>query len=199
MSFGKGFLLLSLVALAGCSSIDSRMDPTGALFAAQLTRMTGDYNAAHGTRYPVPQVSLDARGLPDSVVGAADFSHWAIHINPLWVKKAPCLVDQEALAHELAHLFVYYDEYGPPQSALLNTGKGMQLVAMNGPGLADLGEEHGAAWQAKARALGADPCKEGYCYSARPYREYPIACAGTETAVVMDTSSVRSGRPDPGH
>lgn len=198
MHFGKGFLLFCLAALAGCSNVDPRMDPQGALFAAQLTRMTGDYNAAHGTRYPVPQISLDAQGLPDSVVGAADFSHWTIHINPLWVHKDPCLVDQEALAHELAHLFVYYDEYGPPQSALLNTAKGMQLVAMNGPGLADLSEEHGAAWQSKARALGADPCREGYCYSARPYRKYPITCAGTETALALDAASALYGRLDPG-
>lgn len=185
MHFGKGFLLLSLAVLAACTSMDPRVNPTGALFAQQIDRMTGGYNATHGTHYPVPQLSVDAQGLPDSVVGAADFTHWSIHLNPLWVKKDPCLVDREALAHELAHLFVYYDEYGPPQSALLDTGKGMQLVAMNGPGLADLGEEHGAVWQAKARALGADPCKEGYCYSDRPYKRYPIACAGTETALAM--------------
>ena len=196
MHFGKGCLLFCLVLLAGCGSVDPRMDPQGALFTAQLTRMTSDYNALHGTQYPAPRISLDAMGLPSSVVGAADFTHWTVHINPLWVEKDPCLVDREALAHELAHLFVYYDEYGPPQSALLNTGKGMQLVAMNGPGLADVSEEHGAAWQAKARALGADPCKEGYCYSARPYRKYPITCEGTETALAMAKPSTLSGKFD---
>lgn len=176
---------MSLATLAGCSSVGTSLSPDEALYSRQISRMTDDYNAAHGTHYPVPRLSLDAQGLSTSVVGAADFSHWSIHINPLWVKKDPCLVDQEALAHELAHLFVYYDEYGPPQSALLDTGKGMQLVAMNGPGLADLGQEHGAAWQTKAKALGADPCKEGYCYSDRPYKKYPIACAGTQTALAL--------------
>ena len=189
MSFGKGFLLLSMISLAGCSSMDPRLDPTGLVYSRQVSRMTSGYNAAHGTHYPVPQLSLDAMNLPTSVVGAADFSHWTVHINPLWVKKDPCLVDREALAHELAHLFVYYDEYGPPRSALLNTDKGTRLVAMNGPGLQDLSSEHGAAWQAKARALGADPCKEGYCYSARPYKKYPIACAGEETALLRETSA----------
>ena len=156
MHIGKGFLLLSMVTLAGCDSLDPRMDPTGLVYSQQISRMTTDYNAAHGTRYPAPQVSLDAMNLPDSVVGAADFAHWTVHINPLWVKKDPCLVDQEALAHELAHLFIYYDEYGPPQSALLSTPTGAKLVAMNGPGLEDVSEAHGATWQAKARALGAD-------------------------------------------
>ena len=174
------------------------MDPASLLYSRQLGRMTEQYNAAHGTHYPAPQVSVDAMNLPDSVVGAADFTHWSVHLNPLWVKKDPCLVDREALAHELAHLFVDYDEYGAPQSALLSTPTGTKLVAMNGPGLQDLGEEHGSAWQAKARALGADPCNEGYCYSERPYRRYPIRCAGTETALVMDRSSAAPGRPGPG-
>ncbi|HEY1992169.1 MAG TPA: hypothetical protein VGH71_06865 [Gammaproteobacteria bacterium] len=199
MRIGKGFLLLSLLSLAGCTNLDPRLDPTGLVYSQQVSRMTGAYNAAHGTHYPVPQVNIDAMNLADSVVGAADFTHWSLHINPLWVKKDPCLVDREALAHELAHLFVYYDEYGPPQSAMLSTPLGAKLVAMNGPGLADLGEEHGAAWQVKARALGADPCKEGYCYSERPYRKYPITCAGTETAWVMDRSSAAPGRLDRGN
>lgn len=198
MHTGKGLLLLGLLALAGCSNLDPRLDPTGLVYSQQVSRMTEHYNAAHSTHYPVPQVNVDAVALPDSVVGAADFTHWSVHINPLWVKKDPCLVDREALAHELAHLFVYYDEYGPPQSAMLSTSTGAKLVAMNGPGLQDLSTEHGAAWQAKARALGADPCKEGYCHSEKPYKKYPITCAGTETALVMDRSSGVPGRLDPG-
>lgn len=185
MHTGKGFLLLGLLSLAGCYTLDPRVDPTGVLYSQQLSRMTSDYNAQHHTHYPAPQLSLDAMNLPDSVVGAADFTHWTVHINPLWVKKDPCLVDREALAHELAHLFVYYDEYGPPQTAMLSTPSGARLVAMNGPGLQDLSTEHGVDWQAKARALGSDPCKEGYCPSDRPYKRYPISCAGTETALAM--------------
>lgn len=193
MLIGKGFLCLGLVSLAACANVDPRVDLYGLGYTQRVSEMTAHYNATHGTHYPAPQVSLAPIELPDSVVGAADFTRWSVDINPLWVKKDPCLVDREALAHELAHLFVDYDEYGPPRSAMLSTRRGATLVAMNGPGLQDLSEEHGTAWQDKARALGADPCKEGYCHSARPYKRYPIICAGTETALA--SAKPKAGSP----
>lgn len=177
MRSAKGLMILLGVLLAGCAGMDPRTDPTGVLFAQDLQRMTDSYNSEHDTHYPVPRVSLDATGLPASVVGAADYSAWAIHLNPDWVAKDDCLVLREALPHELAHLIVYYDKYGPPKTAELPTPRGMRLVAMNGPGLQDLSDEHGSQWQAVARDLGADPCKEGYCYSPQPYKKFPLRCA----------------------
>lgn len=173
----KGFVVLLGLLLTGCASMDPRADPTGVLFARDLQRLTDGYNREHGTHYPVPKLSLDPIGLSASVVGASDYSTWTIHLNPAWVAKGDCLVAREALPHELAHLIVYYDEYGPPRTAELPTPKGMRLVAMNGPGLQDVSDEHGPEWQVVARELGADPCKEGYCYAARPYKKYPLTCA----------------------
>lgn len=163
--------------LTGCANMDPRADSTGMLFAQDLQQLTDGYNRGHGTHYPVPKLSLDPIGLSASVVGASDYSTWTIHLNPDWVAKDHCLVVREALPHELAHLIVYYDEYGPPKTAELPTPKGMRLVAMNGPGLQDVSDEHGAQWQVVARELGADPCKEGYCYAAKPYKKYPLTCA----------------------
>jgi hypothetical protein len=179
----KGLVVLLGTLLAGCASMDPRVDPTGVLFAQDLQQMTDSYNSEHGTHYPVPHLSLDAIGLPDSVVGAADYSTWTIHLNPIWVQQDHCLVEHEALPHELAHLIFYYHEYGPPKTATLPTRDGMKLVAMNGPGLQDVSEEHGPEWQAVARDLGADPCKEGYCYSDRPYKRYPITCTTDKRAL----------------
>lgn len=157
--------LVFICSLAGCTHFDSRLDPQGILFAQRLTLMTHEYNRVHGTDYPVPQLYVDDMGLPDSAIAASQYSTWSIHLNPAWVKGDACLVVEEALPHELAHLFVYYDEYGPPQTAMLATPEGTKLVAMNGPGLQDVSSEHGPAWQTKARALGAHPCREGYCRS----------------------------------
>ncbi|HEX2667393.1 MAG TPA: hypothetical protein VHP13_03375 [Gammaproteobacteria bacterium] len=173
------FLCLSLAA---CTHMDPRLNPQGVLFAEQLDGMTARYNLAHGTDYPAPQLSLDAMPAQPSVIGTADYSAWTIHINSAWLKRNPCLVQGEALPHELAHLFVYYDKYGPPQTVTLNGRRGPVQVAMNGPGLQDLSEEHGKEWQATARALGADPCREGYCYSAKPYKKYPPDCSGSLAA-----------------
>jgi hypothetical protein len=177
MRAAKGLLVLALGGmLSACASMDPRVDPTGVLFAQELQQMTQSYNQEHGTHYPVPHLTLDPDGLPASVVGAADYSTWTIHLNPVWVQQDHCLVQQEALPHELAHLIFYYDKYGPPETAPLPTRNGIKLVAMNGPGLQDMSDEHGSAWQALARSLGADPCKEGYCYSDRPYKKYPLTC-----------------------
>ena len=162
--------------LAGCSSMDPRLQTQADSFSRQVTQLTDSYNRDHGSHYPVPKVVVDPRGLSQSVIGAAAYSSWTIHLNAEWVEKDVCMVDQEALPHELAHLFVYYDKYGPPQTAMLSTASGPKLVAMNGPGLQDVSEEHGAAWQTMARALGADPCKEGYCPSPRPYKKFPLQC-----------------------
>jgi hypothetical protein len=169
-------------ALTACTNMDPRLSPEGALFVKQAAGLTDAYNRRHGTHYPVPHLSLDAMPGQASVVGTADYSAWTIHINPLWAQKDPCTVRKEALPHELAHLFVYYDQYGPPQTATLFTRDGLKQVAMNGPGLQDSSEEHGPAWQGMARALGADPCREGYCYSAQPYKKYPPDCSGALAA-----------------
>jgi predicted SprT family Zn-dependent metalloprotease len=179
----KGLVLLLGALLTGCASMDTRVDPTGVLFAQDLQHMTDSYNSEHGTHYPVPHLSLDPIGLPDSVVGASDYSTWTIHLNPIWVQQDHCLVQHEALPHELAHLIFYYQKYGPPQIAALPMRNGIKLVAMNGPGLQDVSDEHGREWQQVARDLGADPCKEGYCYSDRPYKKYPLKCAGSQTLV----------------
>ena len=191
----SGWLVLLCGSLSACSNLDPRLDPQGALFTRQVQRMTEDYNRGHGTRYPVPQLAEEEMASLPSVVGAADYSRWTIHINKLWARKDPCIVMQEALAHELAHLFVYYDEFGPPQTAFINTSKGMTLVAMNGPGLQDSTVEHGSEWQAKARQLGADPCREGYCFSERPYKKYPPSCDGS---MMADATSALPGRPAQG-
>jgi hypothetical protein len=181
----KGLVLCVGLLLSGCASMDPRVNPTGVLFAQDLQQLTDSYNREHGSHYPVPKLSVDAIGLPGSVVGASDYSAWTIHLNPEWVAKDHCLVEREALPHELAHLIVYYDKYGPPQNALLPTPTGTRLVAMNGPGLQDLGDEHGARWQTVARDLGADPCKEGYCYAARPYKKYPLTCIPEKRALAV--------------
>jgi hypothetical protein len=176
MRSANGLGVLCLL-LAGCSSMDAHQTTQDAAFNRQLAHLTANYNHSHGTHYPVPLLSMDGSGLGDSVIGAAEYSSWTIHLNPEWVAKDVCMVDQEALPHELAHLFVYYDEYGPPRTATVPTSMGPKLVAMNGPGLQDVSEEHGVAWQKVARDLGADPCKEGYCYSLRPYKRFPLSCA----------------------
>jgi predicted SprT family Zn-dependent metalloprotease len=100
-------------------------------------------------------------------------------------------VQHEALPHELAHLIIYYEKYGPPRTAALPTPNGIKLVAMNGPGLQDVSDEHGQEWQQVARDLGADPCKEGYCYSTKPYKDFPLKCAAEkhELTVVPSASS----------
>jgi len=182
-----GWLMVACcLGLSACSNLDPRLNPAGALFAQRMTHLTETYNQRYGTHYPVPHLSIEDMSSRPTVVSAAEYSAWTVHINRLWVLKDPCTVDHEALAHELAHLFVYYDKYGPPQTALLNTAKGMQLVAMNGPGLLqDSTVEHGPEWQAKARALGADPCREGYCYSAKPYKKYPLSCPATQTELAV--------------
>jgi hypothetical protein len=163
--------------------MDARQTSQAAALNRQAAQLTATYNRSHGTHYPAPSLKIDSQGLGDSIIGAAEYSSWTIHLNPEWVEKDVCMVDQEALPHELAHLFVYYDQYGPPQTAMLPTPQGPKLVAMNGPGLQDMGEEHGSAWQKMARDLGADPCKEGYCYSPRPYKKFPLKCGlGTSSA-----------------
>ena len=175
MRSAKGLGIICLL-LAGCSSMDPHLQTQADSFSRQVARLTAQYNHAHGTDYPVPKLVIDSKGLSESVIGAAAYSSWTIHLNAEWIERDVCMVGREALPHELAHLFVYYDEYGPPQTAMLPTSTGPKLVAMNGPGLQDLGEEHGATWQQVARDLGADPCKEGYCYSAQPYKKFPLHC-----------------------
>jgi hypothetical protein len=175
MRSAKGLLVLCCM-LAGCSSMEPRMQSQANSFSRQVSQLTDSYNLAHGTHYPVPKLQIDSSGMTQSVIGAAAYSSWTIHLNAEWVEKDVCIVNQEALPHELAHLFVYDDKYGPPQTAMLPTPLGLKLVAMNGPGLRDLSEDHGLAWQTKARALGADPCKEGYCYSPLPYKTHPLHC-----------------------
>lgn len=182
MRAAEGLGIMCLL-LAGCSSMDPRLQSQSTAFSHQVTQLTSSYNQSHGTHYPVPRVSLDNRGLGESVIGAAEYTSWTIHLNVEWVERDICMVDQEALPHELAHLFVYYDKYGPPRTAMVPTSSGPKLVPMNGPGLQDVSEEHGAAWQKTARALGADPCKEGYCYSPQPYKKLPLRCGSSASVV----------------
>lgn len=175
MQIANRAVWLCALALAGCTSVDPRLSPEGALFTDRLTALTESYNQAHGTHYPVPKLSLDEMPAQPSIIGEAEFSTWTVHINRRWVQKDPCIVRDEALPHELAHLFIYYNKYGPPQIAYLDSPKGMQLVAMNGPGLQDYSTEHGGDWQAMARSLGANPCAEGYCQAAH-IKRYPLTC-----------------------
>ena len=172
--------LLSAV-LTACADAPAVDRSEEMLIDHEVAQLTVDYNRAHATRYPVPLVRL--RDFPNqpSTVGAADYSRWTIVLNPLWLRRDLCTVYKEAIAHELAHLFVDYDDYGQPRTVLVNTRHGMQFLTLNGPPLLqDSATEHGLAWQEKARALGADPCKEGYCYDPHPYRRFPPTCPDLE-------------------
>src|SRR4051812_48292555 len=123
MRSAKGLGMLCLL-LAGCSSMDPRLQSPTDSFSRQGGQLTDSYNLAHGTHYPVPKLEIDPSGMADSVIGAAAYSSWTIHLNAEWVEKDVCMVDQEALPHELAHLFVYYDKYGPPRNATVPTPLG---------------------------------------------------------------------------
>jgi uncharacterized protein YceK len=172
-------LLLPLALLTGCGSIGSVQDPQEALVIDRVTQLMTAYNAAHGTHYDVPQVVFDDSLDRPSEIAAADYSRWTLHFNRLWLVKSPCMLYKEAVPHELAHLVVDYQKYGRPQTVLMNTTKGAQLVAMNTPPLQDSADEHGRAWQDVASSMGANPCKEGYCRDPRPYSKYPMRCIGS--------------------
>lgn len=172
-------LLLLLSLLSGCGSIGSVQDSQEALVIDRVTQVMTAYNAAHGTHYDVPQVVFDDYLERPSEIAAADYSRWTIHFNRLWLTKSPCMLYKEAVPHELAHLVADYQQYGRPQTVLMSTARGAQLVAMNVPPLQDSADEHGRAWQEVARAMGANPCKEGYCRDPRPYSKYPMRCIGS--------------------
>jgi hypothetical protein len=122
------------------------------------------------------------------MIASANYSTWSISINGLWLKKDPCIVYKEAVAHELAHLLVDYQQYGTPRAATMNTRSGPVVVAFNGPvELQDPSLEHGKAWQDMALELGAHPCEEGYCRSNHPYSKSPLSCSATDYALLHAT------------
>ena len=177
------FVALSLAACADAPAVDRSEEM---LIDSTVVQLTADYNRTHATRYPVAHVRFQDFPNQPSTVGGAEYSRWTIVLNPLWVRRDLCTVCKEAIAHELAHLFVDYDDYGPPRTVLIDTTRGMQFLSLNGPPhFQDSATEHGPAWQAKARALGADPCKEGYCHDPHPYRRFPLICSDLQRQLAV--------------
>lgn len=173
-------MLLVCSLLSACSSMEALQSPEEASLTTQMSGLVGAYNQRHGTDYRVPQVLFVDHLDQPSTIASADYAGWAISVNKTWMKKDPCLVAHEAVPHELAHLLVDVRQYGLPVTTILATREGPKVMAFNGPPpLEDRSEEHGPEWQDMARELGADPCREGYCRSARPYSKYPLVCADT--------------------
>ena len=187
-------LILACSLLTGCGGLPQRHSPQEAALTNQVVKMVTDYNRRHGTRYAVPSMIFEDRPASPTMIASANYTMWSIRVNKLWIKQDPCLVFKEAVAHELAHLLVYYQEYGEPITVTLQSRTGAHIVAFNGPPmLQNSMDEHGKAWQTMARELGADPCKEGYCYSPRPYSKYPLVCAdpsGAKTAVATSSGAM---------
>lgn len=176
-------MLLVCSLLSACSSMEALPSPEETSLTTQMSRLVAAYNQRHGTDYRVPQVQFEDRLDQSTTIASADYASWSISVNKTWMKKDPCLVAHEAVPHELAHLLVDVRQYGLPETMILATRKGPKVMAFNGPPpLTDRSDEHGPEWQGMARELGADPCREGYCRSARPYSKYPLACADTGSA-----------------
>jgi len=173
-----------LTLLSACSSVEPKYTLQEMELQQRATMLLADYNARHSTHYPAPTLSVDPQLEASGVVASADYALWTIKVNAQWVEKDFCLVYKEAVAHELAHLLLNFQQYGSPQTAVVTTRTGTEIVAFNGPtALRDSDEEHGPDWQAMARDLGADPCKEGYCRDPRPYSKYPLTCSAGSAAV----------------
>ena len=178
-------MLLICSLLSACSSMEALQSPEEAALTAQMSRLVAAYNQRHGTDYRAPLVLFVDQADDPTTIASADYADWSISVNKSWIKKDPCLVAQEVVPHELAHLLVDVQHYGPPESVTLLTREGPKVVAFNGPPLLeDQSEEHGPEWQVMARELGAHPCREGYCYSPRPYSKYPLACGMTGSASI---------------
>jgi predicted SprT family Zn-dependent metalloprotease len=163
--------------------MEALQSPEEAALTNQMSRLVTAYNQRHGTDYRVPAVSFEDHPDQPTTIASADYSRWSVNVSKTWMKKDPCLVAHEAVPHELAHLLVDMRHYGPPETMTLMTREGPKLMAFNGPPpLEDRSDEHGPEWQDMARELGAHPCREGYCRSARPYSKYPLVCDDTRSA-----------------
>lgn len=197
--YAKGLiLLLSLSCLCACGSVEPRVDNQQSVLNAKLQGLLADYNARHHTDIEMPALSIDEDSDQPGTIASANYSTWSISINGLWLKKDPCIVYKEAVAHELAHLLVDYQEYGTPRAATLLTRKGPVTVAFNGPQeLQDSSLEHGAAWRDMALELGAHPCEEGYCRSSHPYSKSPLACTIADYALLHATPPAATPKASP--
>jgi len=187
--YARGLIfLLSLSLLGACSGVPpqaTQTDAQQAVLQSELQGLLRDYNARHHSHVQLPNLSIQEDTRHPGMIASADYSNWKISINGLWLKKDPCIVYKEAVAHELAHLLVDYQQFGAPQAATLLTQRGPVVVAFNGPPeLEDSSEEHGRAWQAMALELGAHPCEEGYCRSSHPYAKSALTCSAADYALL---------------
>jgi hypothetical protein len=181
-------LLLSLSFLGACSTVGPKLDAQQSVLDSKLQRLLADYNARHHSHVEMPALTIDEDMDQPGMVASANYSTWSISVNGLWLKKDPCIVYKEAVAHELAHLLVDYQQYGMPRAATMLTRKGPVVVAFNGPvELQDSSLEHGKVWQDMALELGAHPCEEGYCRSSHPYSKSPLACSAADYALLQAT------------
>jgi hypothetical protein len=184
--YAKGlFLLLSLSCLSACSSVEPQVDSQQSVLDAKLQGLLAGYNARHHTAIEIPALTVADDTDQPGMIASANYSTWSISVNRVWLKKDPCIVYKEAVAHELAHLLVDYQQYGAPQAATMLTDKGPVVVAFNGPQeLQDSSLEHGLAWRDMALELGAHPCEEGYCRSSHPYSKSPLTCSLADYALL---------------
>ena len=188
----KLIAVLSALLLAGCSSVDPRTDGQEHLLRARLASLLAGYNTRHGTHIELPDLSVEDQPDHPAMVAVSYYARWSITVNQAWIHKDPCLVYHEAVAHELAHLIVQYQQYGEPHTMVVMTRQGMEVVAVNEQSWIHVADEdHGSAWRAVAFELEADPCKEGYCKDARPFSRYPRQCAATDVAWTLDPDSER--------
>ncbi len=185
----RGFIfLLSLSLLGACSTVEPKLDAQQSVLDNKLQRLLTDYNDRHHSHVKMPALKIDEDTDQPGMIASANYSSWSISINGLWLKKDPCIVYKEAMAHELAHLLVDYQQYGMPRATTMQTRKGPVVVAFNGPvELQDSSLEHGVAWQDMALELGAHPCEEGYCRSSHPYSKSPLACSVADYALLHAT------------
>ncbi|HEY3860103.1 MAG TPA: hypothetical protein VGM47_10900 [Gammaproteobacteria bacterium] len=181
--------LFSLSLLGACSSVQPQLDDTQqTVLGTKLQRLLADYNTRHHSHVQMPALSIDDDTDQPAMIASANYSTWSISVNRLWLKKDPCIVYKEAMAHELAHLLVDYVQYGMPRAATLITRTGPVVVAFNGPqDLEDSSIEHGKDWQDMALELGAHPCEEGYCRSSHPYSKTPLTCSAADYALLHVT------------
>ncbi|HEY4128938.1 MAG TPA: hypothetical protein VGN70_12895 [Gammaproteobacteria bacterium] len=181
--------LLSLSLLGACSSVQPKLDDAQqAVLGNKLQRLLADYNTRHRSHVQMPVLTIDDDTDQPAMIASANYSTWSISVNRVWLKKDPCIVYKEAMAHELAHLLADYHQYGMPRAATLITRTGPVVVAFNGPHeLEDSSVEHGKEWQDMALELGAHPCEEGYCRSAHPYSKTPLTCSVSDYALLHAT------------
>lgn len=190
MNIGKSVIvLMSLLLLTACSSLNPRTENQQTLLDTKLRHLLAAYNTRHGTHIQLPRITVADQPDQPSMIASTDYATWSISVNPAWIRKNPCLVYHEAMAHELAHLIADYLQYGKPRSAILMSRNGPFTVAFNGPpALQDPGDEHGKLWQTLAFELGANPCKEGYCYDPQPYWKTPLQCPANDVAWALDAA-----------